>query len=309
MPSTRGRIASVLVRLTTLVAFQTCYPRWYQRFVMSSVTPRLFWPKMKGVRYEPVFAGGVRAAWLIPQGAREDRVMLYFHGGGYVIGSIASHREQASFLAAAAGCAALIIDYRLAPEHPFPAALQDARAAYRWLLNNRCDPERIVLAGDSAGGGLAVALLADIRDREEPLPAGAVLLSPWTDLAMTGETIRTRARQDPMLHASQLARWATWYRGSAAADDPEVSPLYADLAGLPPIYIQVGTDEMLLDDARRLAERGRECGTDITLDEWEGMFHVFQIFASLGVPESREAVRRFGDFCRKAFDGLLIHTG
>ncbi len=305
VPSTRGRIASILVRLTTLVAFQTCYPRWYQRFVMSSVTPRLFWPKLKGVRCEPVLAGGVRAAWLIPEGAREDRVLLYFHGGGYVIGSVASHREQASLLAAAAGCAALIIDYRLAPEHPFPAALQDARASYRWLLNNRCDPERIIVAGDSAGGGLAVALMADLRDRGERLPAAAALLSPWTDLAMTGETIRTKARQDPMLHAKELRRWADWYRGPEAADHPLVSPHYADLTGLPPLYIQVGTAEMLLDDARRLAERARSCGTTVQLDEWEGMFHVFQIFAPLGVPESREAVGRFGDFCWKAFDSEL----
>ncbi len=310
MPSVRGRVATVMVRLTTLVAFQPFYPRWYQRFVMSQVTPRLFWPKLPGVRYEPVLAGGVRAAWLIPAGAREDRVLLYFHGGGYVIGSITSHREQAAMLAASAGCAALIVDYRLAPEHPFPAALQDARASYRWLLANRCDPERIVVAGDSAGGGLAVALLADMRDAGEPLPAAAALLSPWTDLALTGDTIRTKARQDPMLHPSQLRRWAGFYRGAEEADNPLISPQYADLTGLPPIYIQVGEAEMLLDDARRLAAQARACGVPAELDEWEGMFHVFQVFAPLGVPESREAVARFGDFCRAAFerDSVSITT-
>ncbi len=308
-PSTKGRIASILVRLTRLVAFQAWYPRAYQRFIMSSVTPRIFWPKMKGVRYEPLYAGGVRAAWLIPPGVREDRVLLYFHGGGYVIGSIASHREMASRLAREAGSAALIIDYRLAPEHPFPAALQDARAAYRWLLAQGCEPGRIILAGDSAGGGLCVALLVDLRDAGEPLPAGAALLSPWADLAMTGESIRTRAKQDPMLHASALRDWANWYRGEVAAEDPLVSPQYADLAGLPPLYIQVGTAEMLLDDARRLAESARQGGTPVQLDEWEGMFHVFQVFAPMDVRESREAVERFGDFCRKAFDSEITGTG
>ncbi len=230
-------------------------------------------------------------------------MLLYFHGGGYVIGSVASHRELASRLAAQAGCAALVVDYRLAPEHPFPAAVQDARAAYRWLLANGCDPSRIVLAGDSAGGGLCVVLLTVLRDANEPLPAAAVLLSPWTDLALKGESIRSKARQDPMLHESQLRRWARWYRGAERAEHPSISPLYAELAGLPPIYIQVGTAEMLLDDARRLVERARECGVRTGLDEWEGMFHVFQVFAPLGVPESRQAVARFGEFCRAAFEG------
>lgn len=301
MPSIRGRIATLMVRLTTLVAFESFYPRRYQRFVMSEVTPRIFWPKFKGLKCELVDAGGVRAAWLIPGCVREDRVLLYFHGGGYVIGSIASHREMAASLAASAGCAALIVDYRLAPEHAFPAALQDALASYRWLLSKGFDPGSIVLAGDSAGGGLAVSLMTSLRDSGEPLPAAAVLLSPWTDLAMTGESIRTKAGRDPRLHESELRRWADWYRGTADSKHPLISPQYGDLTGLPPIYIQVGTAEMLLDDARRLAEKARACGVSMKYDEWEGMFHVFQVFAPMGVPESREAVAKFGDYCRAAF--------
>jgi len=302
MPSIRGRVATVMVRLTTLVAFQSFYPRQYQRFVMSEVTPRIFWPKLAGVQYTPVDAGGVPAAWLIPRSVDRDRILLYFHGGGYVIGSIASCREMAARLAARAGCTALIVDYRLAPEHPFPAALEDALASYRWLLSQGFDPASIVIAGDSAGGGLTVALLAALRDVGEALPAAAILLSPWTDLAMTGESIRTKAKADPMLHEASLRHWAGWYRGAADAQHPQISPLYADLTGLPPIYIQTGTSEMLLDDSRRLAEQARACGVRVEHDEWEGMFHVFQVFAAMGVPESREAVARFGDYCRAAFD-------
>ncbi len=245
------------------------------------------------IRCQPVAASGVPAAWIEAPDADRGAV-LYLHGGGYALGSIHTHREWIARLARATRLRALAIDYRLAPEHPFPAALEDARAAYCWLLDQGADPARIIIAGDSAGGGLALATLLALRDAGERLPAGAVCLSPWTDLALTGPSIRRNAPTDPVLDAGSLRRYAGLYAGAHAPTDPLISPLYADLTGLPPLLIQAAADEILVDDARRLATKAREAGVDVTLAVWEGVFHVFQLVRLL--PASREALAQIAGF-------------
>lgn len=250
------------------------------------------------VEVEPVQAAGIGAEWISAPHAEPDRVVLYLHGGGYVMCSVNTHRELASRIARAAAGRVLTVDYRLAPEHPHPAALDDAVSAYRWLLERGVDPTRLVIAGDSAGGGLTVATLVALRDLGEPLPAAAVCLSPWVDLEVTGESTVTKADADPVVKAETLRTMAGHYVGSGSSRAPLASPLYADLSGLPPLLIQVGTAEILLDDATRLAARARQAGVEVTLEPWEDMVHVWQIFAAL-LPEARQAIERVGEFVRQ----------
>jgi len=247
-----------------------------------------------GTALEPVEAGGVPAEWIIAPGASRDRAILYLHGGGYAIGSIATHRGVVSRLSAASGAAGLALDYRLAPEHPFPAAVEDALAAYRWLLAQGIAPGRIAIAGDSAGGGLTVAALVALRDAGDPLPACAVTFSPWADLALEGASMDARDALDPMVHRPGLQQMADWYLAGQDPRHPLASPIHADLAGLPPLLVQVGTAETLYDDAVRLAVRAIEAGTAVTFEPWADLFHVFQLFAML--PEAQEAVRAAGAF-------------
>lgn len=255
-------------------------------------------PVEEDVRVEPVEAGGVSGEWVAAPNAEAQRVLLYLHGGGYAIGSAASHRAMVGRISRAAGARALSLDYRLAPEHPHPAALEDAQAAYRWLLAQGTEPERIVIGGDSAGGGLTLAALVALRDAGLPLPAGAVCLSPWTDLAVTGESITTKAGEDPMIQPQQLGPYVEYYAAGQDPRHPLISPLYADLAGLPPLLIQVGTAEILLDDSARLAERASAAGVAVTYEPWEKMIHVWQYFAPL-LEEGREAIERIGQFIRE----------
>ncbi len=243
----------------------------------------------------PALAGGVPAEWITPAGITAGRSILYFHGGSYVTGSLDSHRSLAANIAAAAGARALLVDYRLAPEHPYPAALEDALAAYRWLSANGAPAERIFLAGDSAGGGLALALLLALRAAGDPLPAAAVCISPLTDMAFTGESIKSKADVDLILDFNKEAQFTKMYLGDTNPRDPLASPLYADLRGLPRLLIQVGSDEILLSDSTRLAEKARAAGVDVTLEVWEGMQHVWHFAASL-IPEGRNAIRRIGEF-------------
>lgn len=258
-------------------------------------------PVSPDVRLEPVSADGVPAEWIAAPEATADRVIFYLHGGGYTLGSINTHREMVSRLSRAAGARALAINYRLAPEHPFPAAVEDSTAAYRWLLGNGVNPGRMVIAGDSAGGGLTIATLVALRDAGVPLPAAAVCLSPWVDLEGLGESMRTKAAVDPMIPAEMIAEGGKAYLGGADPRTPLAAPLYADLTGLPPLLLQVGTSEVLLDDSTRLAERARAVGVDVTLEPWDDMIHVWQIFAAM-LPEGQQAIDRIGEFVRK-------HTG
>ncbi|GAB4278432.1 MAG: alpha/beta hydrolase [Candidatus Promineifilaceae bacterium] len=246
-----------------------------------------------GTVTERIDVGGTTAEWITAPSAGSS-VILYFHGGGYVLGLTAVHRAWLARLSQATGMRGLAVAYRLAPEHPFPAALDDALTAYRWLLAQGTAPEHILLGGDSAGGGLALALLVALRDAGEPLPAGAFCLSPWTDLALTGASMQSNAAKDPILSADLLGKYAAAYVNGRSPTDPLISPLYADLAGLPPLLIQVGDEETLLDDSTRFVAKARQAGVAATLDCYEGMFHVFPLFDFL--PESKQVLARITQF-------------
>jgi acetyl esterase/lipase len=254
-------------------------------------------PVPEDVRCEATTIGSIPAEWIRPAGVATDAAILYLHGGGYVIGSINSHRAMIASIARAGGVQALAIDYRLAPECPFPAAVEDATAAYRWLLERGLAPRRIVVAGDSAGGGLTVATLVALRDQKVALPAAGVCLSPWVDLEATGESVTARADRDPMLGKIDLLQYASEYLGDTHARTPLASPLYADLSGLPPLLVQVGEAETLYDDATRLVERAHKSGVDATLDAWPEMIHVWQAFGSM-LPEAQQAVEQIGAYIR-----------
>lgn len=247
---------------------------------------------------QPVVCNGISGEWITGPSAGPE-VILYLHGGAYTLGSVSTHRHWIARLVKAAGVRGLAINYRLAPEHPFPAALEDSLGFYRWLLEEGVEPGRILLAGDSAGGGLALAALLRLRDGDMPLPAGAICLSPWTDLALTGASLDTKAEADPILNREMLRANAAHYIGDQPATAPLVSPLYADLTGLPPLLIQVGSDEVLLNDSTRLAERAQAVGVDVRLEIWEEMFHVFPMFPFL--PESRRALESILRFAADRF--------
>jgi epsilon-lactone hydrolase len=254
-------------------------------------------PVAPDVKCEPIKAGTVPAEWVTAPGADASRVILYLHGGGYVIGSINTHRAMAGMLSRAAASRVLLIDYRLAPEHPFPAAVEDSVAAYKWLVAQGIAPAKIVVAGDSAGGGLTVATLVAIRDQNLKSPAAGVCLSPWIDLEGIGDSITSKAAEDPIVQKDGLLGMAKHYLAGKDPRTPLAAPLYADLAGLPPLLIQVGTSETLLDDSTRLAERARKAGVEVTYEPYEKMIHVFQIFAPM-LDEGKQAIEKIGSFVR-----------
>ncbi len=253
----------------------------------------LRFPLADDVRCEKVDVAGMPGEWISVPESQEGRVLLYLHGGGYVECSVNTHRELISRLARACRARALAIDYRLAPEHPFPAAVEDAVAAYRWLLSRGVRPDEIVICGDSAGGGLTVAALVALRDAGDPLPAAGVCISPWADMECTG--VIKRAGEGSMLQAERFLKTARTYLAGADPRTPLASPIHADLRGLPPLLIQVGAAEELLDDSIVLAERAKAAGVDVTLEQWDGMNHVWHIFASI-LPEARQAIDRIGAF-------------
>jgi monoterpene epsilon-lactone hydrolase len=238
-----------------------------------------------------VDAGGVRAEWITPHRADTDRVLMYVHGGGYVIGSMETHTRLVGHLAKSAGCRALNLDYRLAPEHPHPAAVEDGVAAYRWLLDRGTESANIVIGGDSAGGGLTVAIALKLRDEGLPQPAGLVPISPWIDLEATGASMESKAEVDLLVDRDSLKLMTDMFLAGQDANDPLAAPLHADLTGLAPMYIQVGGDETLLDDSTRLAANAATAGLDVRLDCFPEMQHVFQMAVG-NVPEADDAVAR-----------------
>jgi acetyl esterase/lipase len=250
-----------------------------------------------GVSIVPVEIGGVPAERVVVAGSLPGRTVLYLHGGGYVLGSPLLYRHLATEIADAAGATLIVLDYRLAPEHPFPAAVEDGLAAYRALIEAGQEPAQLVVAGDSAGGGLTLAILLGARDTGLPLPAAAVLISPWLDLAHTGDSIDGLAGLDPSMDKAMLLEMARYYLGERDPKTPLASPLYADLTGLPPLLTQVGAIEMLLDDARRLDRKAREQGVDSVLDVWDEMVHSWHFYFP-HLQEGREAIRKLGDFIR-----------
>jgi epsilon-lactone hydrolase len=242
-----------------------------------------------------VEAGGVPAAWFIPPGTVTGRVILYAHGGSYNSGSITSHIPLTSNLSIAARSRLLALDYRLAPEHAFPAAIEDALSAYHWLLSQNIEPRRIVVAGDSSGGGLILALLLALRDKGVPLPAAAVCLSAWTDLTCSGESWKRNEKVDFMLKLTPTLQSAQIYLGDTDPRAPLASPLFGDLQGLPPILLQVGSHETILSDSTEFAEKARSSGVDVTLEVWKSMQHDWQYAASL-LPEGRQALAHIAKF-------------
>jgi monoterpene epsilon-lactone hydrolase len=246
----------------------------------------------------PADAGGVPSEWVIWEGTDAGRVILYLHGGGYVLCSPRTHRDLACRLARACAARVLSIDYRLAPEHPHPAAVDDAVSAYRWLLDSGIKHSRIAVMGDSAGGGLTLVLLQQLRDRKIPLPACAVAMSPWADLTCSGDSMKQNSRKDPMLPPKVVAGFARHYAPEGDFSLPSVSPLFGDFSGLPPILIHVGTDEVLLDDSRRVAEKALKTGTTLELKIWPRMIHVFQAMAFI-LPEARQAIKEIGCFVER----------
>jgi len=234
---------------------------------------------------------GIPAILIDGQNSRGG-IMLYLHGGAYAVGSTNVHREWLTRLAKACRIKVLAIDYRLAPEHPFPAALEDSLKAYHWLVSQGYDPSNLVIAGDSAGGGLAIATLLSLRDSHLPLPACAVCISPWVNLSFTRE--KEHNNNDPLLNPAILSVYSRYYAGDTDATNPLISPIFADLQGLPPMLIQAGTNEILLDEIKQFNEKARLANVEIVLDCWEGLFHVFQIIPI--IPETKLSLEKIADF-------------
>jgi monoterpene epsilon-lactone hydrolase len=246
-------------------------------------------PAAPGTKVEPVEINGLDAEWLIPDGAPPGKAILYLHGGAYVLGGCDSHRHLASHIARESGARALLPEYSLAPEYPFPHAIEDAVGVYRSLLDSGFSPGDLVIAGDSAGGGLTVATLLSLRDQGVPMPAGACLLSPWLDLSASGESMKSREERDPWFTPADIQVVSRHYCAADDCRNPLASPVFADVAGLPPTFIQVGDDEVLLSDATRFAEKLEAAGIPVEIEVWPEMWHVFQAFLMI-VPEAREAV-------------------
>ena len=248
---------------------------------------------------ERVSAGGVGGEWISPADTPLDKAILYFHGGGFRIGSVESHRDLIAQIARASGCRVLAINYRLAPEYRFPAALDDALTSYGWMLGQGLQPGSIAFAGDSAGGNLVLAAMLALRERGLPLPVAAMLMSPWTDLAATGTSYVSRAEADPIHQRPMILALAKNYLGGQGDPcDPLVSPLYADLAGLPPLLIQVGDRETVLDDSVMFADLARGAGVDVHLEVWDGMIHVFQMFGA-ELAEAHQAIASIAQFLNR----------
>jgi monoterpene epsilon-lactone hydrolase len=264
----------------------------------ASAAERLVPAPPAGTETLGIDAGGVKADVITTLASQRDRHVLFLHGGGFIIGSPALYRHVTWRIAEATRARVLAVDYRLAPEHPFPAALEDAISAYHWLLADGADPRQIAVMGDSAGGGLVFSLMLRLRDEGVVLPGAAVALSPWTDLALTGPSLRLNCVADPMLNAEDPPQFVEDYLAGADPRTPYVSPLYGDPAGLPPTFIQVGSDEVLRDDAVRMADRMRAAGCQVELEIWPRMPHVWHVFVPL-IPEARRAIERIGSFVRR----------
>lgn len=251
----------------------------------------------------------LKAEWLRPEGARAGKVLLYLHGGAYVLGSCKSHRHLVSHIARAGKINALLPEYRLAPEHPFPAGLDDCVAVYRALLADGIAPQDIIVGGDSAGGGLTVALMLALRHAGDPLPRAGLLLSPFLDMTASGESAESRLGQDPWFDPADIDILINYYCGDSEVRNPLVSPVFANVAGLPPFFIQVGDDEILLSDATRFADKMRDSGNKVAIEIWPEMWHVWQLFVGK-MPEARQAIAKIGEFISGTFaDGPAVSAG
>lgn len=254
--------------------------------------------KLPQCSYKQINIEDMQAEWVIPLQAKTNKVLLFLHGGGYATGSIRTHRGLVSQIAIHAGIRALSIDYKLAPEYKFPTQIEQAIVAYRFLLNEGFKPENIAIGGESAGGGLTGGTLLYIKDQNLPMPACAIFMSPWLDLTASGRSILTNKHKDPMVPYKGIPLWAHNYAGDTELTNPYASPLFGDLKGLCPIYIQVGECEILLSDSTRYAEKAQNAGVDVTLEVWPNMFHAWQGFWMV-IPEGKAAIAKLGAFLRK----------
>ena len=291
--SMRARVISFVMRHTIKKQMSTFEDHLALRKQAGSSTGRT----PAEVHTQSVSANGVPAEWVRWQEPTDDGAIVYLHGGGYVFGSLDSHRSIAWRLARASGMSVLLVDYRLAPEHPYPAAVDDAFSAYRWLLDQQVAQDRLVVAGDSAGGGLATALMLRLKTEGLRLPEAAMLLSPWADLTLSGASISDNAERDAMLSREALTKFKTLYLQDTDPGTAYASPLYADLSGLPPVHITVGSTEVLLSDAENLVTRINSYGGTAELSVWPKLPHVFPILGDL-IPESKQAIEDMAAFIR-----------
>ncbi len=262
------------------------------QFIRSLITP------VDAGAVRVVRDGSVNGEWLRPA-SEPGQTVYYLHGGAYVACSPETHRAFTSALSRAANARVFALDYRLAPEHRFPAAVEDAVAGYRWLLNQGVDPQEIVIGGDSAGGGLTVATLIALRDAGEQLPRAAFVISPWADLACAGRSLDANDERDPMFYGAGVRWMAPVYLGGASPRDPLASPIYADLSKLPPLLIHVSDNEVLLDDSTRLADRAKQCGVNVDLRVWNDLPHAWPVFVALRLPESYQALGEIARFIQQ----------
>lgn len=249
----------------------------------------------KGVKFEKINCDGVSCEWAIPANLKHKGVVLYLHGGAYISGSIETHRSLVGRIARASKTKCLSVDYRLAPEHPYPAGLNDAMNVYQWLLKQGVDHKKIVIAGDSAGGGLALAATIKLKDENKPIPAATVCLSPWLDLECTGDSAWKLVEHDPMLKNGFGEIYANHYAPNQDLKHPYISPYYCNPAGLPPIFIQVSDSELVLDDSTRFVIKAKEAGVDIEMEIWERTMHVWHVFAPI-LPEATKAIKKLGHY-------------
>ncbi|MCP4373133.1 MAG: alpha/beta hydrolase [Deltaproteobacteria bacterium] len=254
-----------------------------------------------GTNTELVSINGIKAEWVSVGNVSEEKIILFLHGGTYTFGSINTHRGIAARMSKYSGCKALVLDYRLAPEYPFPAAVEDSTNAFQWLIESGISPNNIAIVGDSAGGGLSLATMLILRDNGDPLPGAAICFSPWIDLEGKGESNKANIGIDPLISPEWFDYMAAFYVGNNDIKNPQISPIYADLKGFPPMLIQAGSDEVILDDSKRLAEQALEVGVEVTLDIWENMWHVWQLSGGL-MPEATMALQKAGEFVRKHID-------
>jgi epsilon-lactone hydrolase len=298
-PSLGSRLVRLVIRIYMAPAFARENAVEPVRSAINNLSKLA--PLPAGTVVEKADVQGMDAEWVRGPGAelKAGRALLYLHGGAFFSGSPATHRELAARISAASGLPALVIDYRLAPEHPFPAALDDCVAAYAWLLKQGLKPEKLAIGGDSAGGCLAMMTLLTLRDKHIPLPSAALLISPMTDAVnYDGESYRTRAGADPWFNPNDIGRHMAHFSGTGANKPAILSPLRADLTGLPPMLVQVGSDEILMSDSTRLAERAKKTGVDAAVHVFDHMYHDFQMFGVI-VPEARAAIVELGTFLKK----------
>ena len=258
-------------------------------------------PMDDDIETERVGVNGTPAKWISAPESQENRVILYLHGGGYLFGSARTHRVMLAHMARASKARVLALDYRLAPEIPFPAPVEDSVSAYRWLLDQGISAKKMVIGGDSAGGGLAIAALVALRSVGEPMPAAGVCISAWTDMESTGQSHTTNAESDPSVSKERLLKIAKVYLAGKDPTAPLASPIHADLTGLPPLLLQVGSIEVLLDDSTLLKSRAKAAGVSVEMEVWDDMPHVWHHYAPI-LPEARKAIGRIGEF-------VLEHTG